>query len=191
MRKPPSLRAHLTAALPQYRSNPENLLMFVMGGHVAATGTQTLGWQWDYTLRMVFCDFTGHPDAVIGPALIWLRAHQPDLLNHPTRQKQVLQVNAEYLNTQAMDLVLDVQLSESVHARPMEGKAGAFELVHRLEPPTEHAHTAHHVTELYIKDELISRFEAPNGEAVRADVTSLYLNGQQLAAWPPLDVVGQ
>jgi len=32
MRKPPSLRDHLTAALPEYRRNPENLLMFVTGG---------------------------------------------------------------------------------------------------------------------------------------------------------------
>lgn len=170
MRKPPSLRAHLTAALPQYRQSPENLLMFVMGGHVSATGTKALGWQWEYSLRIVLCDFTGHPDAVIGPALVWLRAHQPDLLNHPEHQKQALKVSAEYLNTQAMDLVLDVQLSESVHARPIKNGNGhgngAFELLHRLEPPCfdEQPHDA---------------------------VTALYLNGEQLAAWPPLDVVGQ
>lgn len=187
MRKPPSLRAHLTAALPQYRQSPENLLMFVMGGHVATTGTAALGWQWEYTLRIVLCDFTGHPDAVIGPTLVWLRAHQPDLLNHPQRQKQALKVNAEYLNTKAMDLVLDVQLSESVHARPMDAGNGAFELVHRLEPPLEAAYPL--PLELYIKGELVAKFAPAEGQ--QGDVSKLYLNGEQLAAWPPLDVVGQ
>lgn len=167
MRKPPSLRDHLTAALPEYRRNPENLLMFVTGGHVATTGTAALGWQWQYQLRLVFCDFTGHPDAVIGPTLVWLRAHQPDLLHHAERQKQAIQIQAEYLNTQAMDLVLDLQLSESVSARPVpQGTAGAFELVHRLEPPC---------------------LDGLPHDAV----TALYLNGQQLAAWPPVNVVGQ
>lgn len=166
MRKPPSLRAHLTAALPQYRQSPENLLMFVMGGHVATTGTQALGWQWEYTLRIVLCDFTGHPDAVIGPTLIWLRAHQPDLLNNPGKNGKAIQIQADYLNDSALDLVLDVQLSESVHARPILGGNGAFELVHRLEPPS---------------------FDGQPHDAV----TALYLNGEQLAAWPPVNVVGE
>lgn len=166
MRKPLSLRTHLTAALPQYRRSPENLLMFVTDGHVSATGTKALGWQWEYALHIVLCDFTGHPDAVIGPTLIWLRAHQPDALNHPDKQKQALKVSAEYLTTKTMDLVLDVQLSESVHARPMGSGQGAFELVHRLEPPS---------------------FDLQPHDAV----TALYLNGEQLAAWPPLNTVGQ
>lgn len=191
MRKPPSLRAHLTAALPQYRQSPENLLMFVMGGHVSTTGTRSLGWQWEYSLRIVLCDFTGHPDAVIGPTLIWLRAHQPDILNHPEKQKQALKVSAEYLNTQAMDLVLDVQLSESVHARPMKDRPGAYELIHRLEPPSEHDFTAHRVLELYIQDELVSKVEASDNTTTLPPASQLYLNGEQLAAWPPLDVVGQ
>ena len=167
MRKPPSLRAHLTAALPQYQRDPEKLQMYVIGGNVATTGTAALGWQWSYTLRLVFCDFTGHPDAIIGPTLIWLRAHQSDLLHNPERQKQALKIEAEYLNTSALDLVMNLLLSESVSARPLQdGPAGAFELVHRLEPPS---------------------FDNQPHDAV----TALYLNGQQLAAWPPVDVVGQ
>lgn len=165
MRKPPSLRTHLTAALPQYRQSPENLLMFVTGGHVSVTGTSALGWQWEYSLRIVLCDFIGHPDAVIGPTLIWLRAHQPDVLNNPSRQKKAIQIQADYLNESALDLVLDVQLSESVHARPIANADGAFELLHRLEPPCFD--------------------QQPHDE-----VTALYLNGEQLAAWPPVEVKG-
>lgn len=191
MRKPLNLRTHLSAALPQYRQSPENLLMFVMDGHVSATGTQSLGWQWQYNLRIVLCDFTGHPDAVIGPTLVWLRAHQPDLLNHPDKQKQAIKLKAEYLNTTAMDLVLDVQLSESVHAQPMPDRPGAYELVHRLEPPSEHDFAAHRVLELYIKDELISRLESGDDKNTLDPPSQLYLNGDQLAAWPPVNVVGQ
>ncbi|MBD9530646.1 phage tail protein [Comamonas sp. CMM01] len=163
MRKPPSLRAHLTAALPEFARDPERLMMFVLDGRIATTGTAALGWQWHYTLRTVLCDFTGHPDAAVGPILVWLRAHQSDLLNNPQSKGQAIRIQAEYLNTQALDLVLDLQLTESVHARALEGGApGAFELLHRAEPPGP-------------------------ADMPHDPVTSLYLNGQQLAAWPPLN----
>lgn len=162
MRKPPSLREYLTAALPQLQRNPEDLMMFIKDGHIAATGTPTLAWQWHYTVRLIFCDYSGHPDAVIGPVLVWLRAHQADLLHNPETQKRAIRFDAEYLNSQAMDLVLELDLTEAVVAKPMPGgPQGAFALHHRSEPPGPH--------------------DMP------ADVvTALYLNGQQLAQWPLL-----
>lgn len=162
MIKPPSLRDHLTAALPQLRRKPEDLMMFIKDGHIAATGTKALAWQWHYTVRLIFCDYGGHPDAVMGPVLVWLRAHQSELLHNPDTQKRAIRFDAEYLSSKTMDLVLELDLTEAVVARPkQDGPAGAFELHHRTQPPGPH--------------------DMPTDA-----VTALYLNGQQLAAWPAL-----
>lgn len=128
MIKPGSLRAHLTAALPELARDPERLLMFVTQGTVQATATKALSWQYSYTLRMVFLDWTQHADAVMAPLLAWLKVHQYELLANPDRKG--IRFEVEYLNTQAMDMVIDLDLAERVLARPRDGVPGALDLHH-------------------------------------------------------------
>ena len=73
MLKPASLREHLTAALPQLRRDPEKLVVFIAGGGLHSTLTQSLSFEYRYTLRLLLLDYAGHADAVMAPLLIWLR----------------------------------------------------------------------------------------------------------------------
>lgn len=128
MIKPGNLRAHLTAALPELARDPERLLVFVVQGNVQATATRALSWQYGYTLRLVFLDWTLHADAVMAPLLAWVKVHQYDLVANPDRKGVRFEV--EYLNTAAMDMVIELDLTERVLARPREGEPGALELHH-------------------------------------------------------------
>ncbi|WP_349335731.1 phage tail protein [Delftia sp. DS1230] len=99
----------------------------------------------------MFLNYAGHPDAVMGPILVWLRSHQSDLLHNPQNQGQAITFDAEYLNTLAMDLAIDLKLTESVAARPLPGgPVGAMELLHRSEPPGPHLLPHDPITALYL-----------------------------------------
>lgn len=136
MIKPSNLRAHLTAALPELARDPERLLMFVVQGNVQAAATKALSWQYGYTLRLVFLDWTQHADAVMAPLLAWLKVHQYELLANPDRKG--IRFEVEYLNTQSMDMVIDLDLTERVLARPRDGVPGALDLHHLDDTPPLH-----------------------------------------------------
>lgn len=158
MRKPVDLRRHLTAALPELRRNPERLMMFVTGGTVRATATRALAWQYDYTVRLVFADWADHADTVIAPLLSWLRVHQHDMLANPDRKG--IRFEAEYLNAASMDLAVDVDLTESVVARPRAGAPQALDLHHLDDRPPLHMPTAEH-WQLYIAGEKVAEWDYP------------------------------
>ena len=86
MLKPGSLRDHLTAAIPQLRTDPSKLSILIKSGGLSARLTTSLAFEYNYTLQVLLLDYSGHPDAVMLPILIWLRQHQPDLLDNPERQ---------------------------------------------------------------------------------------------------------
>ncbi|MBS0501110.1 MAG: phage tail protein [Proteobacteria bacterium] len=138
MLKPASLREHLTAALPQLRRDPEKLVVFITGGGLHSTLTQSLSFEYRYTLRLLLLDYAGHADAVMAPLLIWLRTHQSDLLDNPEKRAKSVRFEAEHLSTTTMDLVIEIDLSEDVLARPREGgPPGALNLIHKDEPPPQ------------------------------------------------------
>lgn len=136
MLKPASLRAHLTAALPDLQRDPENLAVFIHAGNVKSTLTASLSWEYGYTLRLLFLDYAGHVDAIIAPLLIWLRTHQPELLDNPTLREKAIRFDVEYLNSQALDLAIDLDLTERVICRPRDGVPGGLNLIHAMEPPS-------------------------------------------------------
>lgn len=133
MIKPRLLHTHLTAALPRLAQNPELLKMFVVGGNVHATATAALSWEYGYTLQLQFLDWKDHADTVIAPLLVWIKHHQYELLANP--DKKGIRFNVEYLNTDCMDLVIDLDLSERVLARAHAEVAGALQLHHLDDTP--------------------------------------------------------
>lgn len=158
MRKPVDLRRHLTAALPELRRNPERLMMFVMGGTVRATATRALAWQYEYTLRLVLADWAAHADTVVAPLLAWLRVHQNDMLaNH---DRKGIRFEAEYLNATSMDLAVDVDLTESVVARPRVDNPQALDLHHLDDRPPLHM-PAEERWQLYIAGEKVADWDYP------------------------------
>lgn len=133
MRKPIDLRQHLTAAIPDLQRDPERLVMTVTGGQLQATASSKLAWCYAYTLRMIFLDWTLHSDVIMAPLLAWVHQHQNELLANP--DKKGIRFEAEYLNTESMDLVIYLDLTERVIAKERAEPAGSMDLVHFDDTP--------------------------------------------------------
>lgn len=114
MKKAHSLRAFLANAVPNLREQPERLKMFVESGHVVSTGSDSLSFEYRYTLRAVLLDFANDLDILTVPVLLWLREHEPELLNNKDRRTNDLRFEVEVINAAALDLVVQIDLTERV-----------------------------------------------------------------------------
>ncbi len=131
MYKPTSLRDHLTAALPDLRRDPHRLIVLITDGNIQCTASGSLSWRYDYTLRVLITDWTGHADAVMAPLLLWLQTHQNELLAN--RDRKGIRFEAEYITQHSMDLLIELELTENVLVRSLPAPQGAMELQHRRE----------------------------------------------------------
>lgn len=154
MIKPPSLREHLTAALPELRRDPEKLQVFIDAGQIIATGVPGLSFEYQYSLNIVLLDYAGHPDAVMVPLLAWLAVHQPELLHNP-EQRQRIRFEADLLDGGRVDLSIEIPLTErvGVHPRP----EGGHTVVHYPEPVPEGFAAGEH-WQLYLRDDLLAEW---------------------------------
>ncbi len=114
MKKAHSLRAFLANAVPELREQPERLKLFVEGGHILSTGSDSLSFVYRYTLRAVLIDFTADLDVLTVPVLLWCREHEPELLDNKERRENDLRFDVEVLNANAVDLVMQIDLTERV-----------------------------------------------------------------------------
>ncbi|WP_337881770.1 phage tail protein [Chromobacterium haemolyticum] len=127
MNKPASCRAAIEAALPYLKDEPDRLLMFIDGGHIAA-GMGGPGFEYRYTLTIGLLDFNQHPDAVMIPLLQWLRANEPALLQNPDKAREAITFDAEILNHSSYDLKLQLKLTERVRVTNIGGNVSATHL---------------------------------------------------------------
>lgn len=151
MYKPDSLRAFLTAALPQLAVDPDKLLVFIDRGSVASTYAPGLSFEYAYQLNLVLTDFAGDPDAVMAPLCAWLRVHQPEVF-------PAVNFEADILSNGAVDLSITVDLTERVIVQPRAD--GGYDITHPPEPQPEARLEAGH-WELYLKGELIAEWDQP------------------------------
>lgn len=156
MYKPDSLRAHLSAALPELHRDPHRMLMFITGGTLKSTASGSLSWRYDYTLRVLITDWAGHTDAVAAPLLVWVQEHQWDLLSN--NDKDSIRFEAEYLNPSSMDLLIELDLSETVLVRERTSTPGALELTHKKEMPGPLDVTMREHWSFWLKDELLAEW---------------------------------
>ena len=160
MDKPGSLRDTLTRAIPDLARNPEKLAIFVVGGRVIHTGTDALSWEYRYALRVVLTDFTGHADAVMAPVVMWMKRHQPEAFATPASRESAIRFEAEFLNTGAADLQLDLELTEAVLARPrQDGPPGALNLIHKPEPLPPLTILQAERWEVWLRDEMLAQWD--------------------------------
>lgn len=157
MIKPDSLRAQLTAALPELARDPDKLLVFIDRGSLVGTYAAGLSFEYRYTLNLILTDYAGHPDAVMVPLLIWVAQHQQELLSNPARREQIA-FEADLLDNHKVDLSITLPLTErvGVHAR----EAGGYDIQHYPEPQLEPFLPAEH-WELYLKGELLATWDNP------------------------------
>lgn len=160
MEKPSSLRDTLTKALPAVQKDPQKLAIFITGGRIIHTGTDSLSFEYAYTLRALLLDYTGHADAVMAPLVEWMKRNQPEVFDDPAKRARAIRFEAEYLSAKAIDLQIDLELTERVIARPRaNGPAGALDLIHPKEPPPPLAILQAEHWEVYLRDELLAEWE--------------------------------
>jgi len=160
MLKPGHLRHHLTEANPALRRNPDRLHVFAERGRVVATGASSLSFEYQYTLNIIVTEYAGHADAIIVPLLAWARVHQPDLVLNDERRKNGLRFDVEFLNQQAVDLSIEIDLTERVLVS--RDDTGRLVASHVGEPPDPNLPLIPEEVELWARDELLAtwRIEA-------------------------------
>lgn len=121
MKKPESLRAHLAAYLPALRKHPDKLHVFVDKGTIATKRGAGLGFEYRYTLSILFTDYTEPADTIIVPLLVWIDAHQPDLIDHLDKRDRAIGFEAELIDHRAADIEVKLELTERVLVRPAAG----------------------------------------------------------------------
>lgn len=131
MKKPQSLRAALTLALPALATDPERLTVFVDQGTVKAIATSSASFTYEYQLNVLLMDFAGDPDKVMIALIEWARRHQPDLLAAGNDQDTV-SFEVDMLSNDTYDLAIKLSLTESI--KVSKGKDGTDVIKHAETP---------------------------------------------------------
>lgn len=169
MRKPESLRAAITAAIPDLKKKPDDLAIFVRKGRIVSRAGPSFGFQYRYTLLVELLDFAGDPDAVMVAILLWIRRHQPDLLQDQG-ERSGFRFDADRLGPKAVDIVIELELDESVATTPREG--GGLDLVHIGVPKSE---------------DVFNALLDPESDIGRPLLKQIWLNNQRIIPGPADD----
>lgn len=114
MIKPKSLRDTLEAALPDLKTNPDRLKVFIEDGHVRATAAASDSFAVAYTLVLLLEDYAGEPAFVFGLIISWLRTHQMELLLNPELMKQAVAFDVDVRTNASCDVLIRLRLEERV-----------------------------------------------------------------------------
>ncbi|MFC0708828.1 phage tail protein [Azorhizophilus paspali] len=158
MNKPESLRAHLLAAVPELRHDPDRLLIVIDKGCIRSTAAPGLSFEYSYTLNLLLTDYVGHPDAIAIPLLAWLHVNQSELLVNLEKGKEAIQFEAEVLANDKVDLLITLPLTERVIVKKLPD--GTLQVTHAAEPQyTEQLESTH--LQVYADGELIAEWDTP------------------------------
>lgn len=157
MFKPDSLKAHLMAANPDLRQNPDKLLIFADEGNVVATGTGSLSFEYRYKLNLIVTDYAGAPDAVMVPLLAWITIHQNDLLNNPELRRTGIGFDVDFNNHETVDLSIKLDLTERV---VVKRNGGRLDIRHPPEPQPTPGYIDEFWT-LYQGESLLAEWHTP------------------------------
>lgn len=131
MEKPASLRAEIERHLPELAAHPDKLAMFVTEGRVIAHKA-TLSHETKFTLSLLITDFSGNIDILHTAVINWLHTHQPDILLPGAVDPRAFVFEAEILNAQTADVLIELKLSERTTA--LVDESGRIEIAHPGEP---------------------------------------------------------
>ncbi|MBA4079646.1 MAG: phage tail protein [Novosphingobium sp.] len=129
MSKSKSLRAALTAAIPELRNEPDRLKLWIENGAVRARGTASHGFALQYPLSVLIME-AKTDIAIIALAITrWLRVNQPDLLapngNSFAFESDILDVNTA-------DILFTIDLTENIAVAPQQD--GSWQVTYLDEP---------------------------------------------------------
>ncbi len=133
MIKPGLLRTALEAALPEFLTDRDRLSIFVDKGRVVSRRTPGLAYEYRYMVSLFFEEFTGLPDAIMVPLLLWVRTHQPDLMLRFEREDQAITFKADILDQSSWDILISFELTEAVML-VARGDGSGWDVTHLPEP---------------------------------------------------------
>lgn len=167
MNKPESLRAHLLAAIPELKRNPDRLLVFIDNGSLRSTAAPGLSFEYSYTLNLILTDFAGHPDAVAIPLFAWVLLNQRELMENHEKGRDAIKFEADILDNSKVDLSITLPLTERVIVKQQAD--GTLHVDHPVEPQLEPYYPAGH-WQLYAKGMLIAEWDSIEG--IGTDIAS-------------------
>lgn len=134
MNKAESLKQHLMASVRELRHHPDCLRVFLDAGTLRRTGTNSLSFEYGYTLNVILLEFPGHPDAVAIPLLAWVMENQRDLVDNPDR-KNAITFEADILDSNKVDLSIKLPITEMAIVKKQDD--GTLVVTHPDEPQLE------------------------------------------------------
>lgn len=114
MNKPAALRDYLCRCISHLATDPQQLKIFVERGNIVGRSGESLSFEYRFTLRLFFQDFTGSLDQLAVPVLAWLATNQPDVLQSKEKSAKCVRFEAEPLSNDKTDIVIEIDLTESV-----------------------------------------------------------------------------
>ncbi len=160
MNKPESLRAHLLAAIPELKRNPDRLLVFIDNGSLRSTAAPDLSFEYSYTLNLILTEFAGHPDAVAIPLFAWVLVNQRELMENQEKGRDAIKFEADILDNSKVDLSITLPLTERVIVKQQAD--GTLDVDHPEEPQLEPYYPAGH-WQLYAKGMLLAEWDSIEG----------------------------
>lgn len=130
MQKPASLRAALTAALPELRQEPDRLSLWVEDGAVRTRQTASQGFAFEYPLSVLLREVKTDIAIAVHAINRWLRRHQPDLL--AANKAESFKFETDIISEGVSDILFTVQLIENVAITDAEG--GGWSIDYLVEP---------------------------------------------------------
>ena len=131
MRKGDSLRKWLTACLPEFKTHPDRLQIFFEDGAISARRSRSLSFTYGYSLKVLLTDYADDPNNLMVPVLAWIEKEQPQLLARS--DSQPFTFKAELLDSEAYDIELSIDLTESVIVQMADDDSG-WHINHPPEP---------------------------------------------------------
>lgn len=129
MKKAQSLRAAIAAAIPEFRTNPERLTIWVENGEGISRMTQTLAFGFTYRLNVLLVECTTDIAVVALAVFRWLRINQPDLMVPGAKG---FGFDADILDNGSADIQLQLDLTEQITVQAAAG--GGYDLEYLEEP---------------------------------------------------------
>lgn len=155
MRKADSLRQWLTAYLPDLKTHPDRVQVWIEGGQISARQSRTLSFGYSYALKIGIWQFAGDADQIIVPLLAWIEKEQPQLLRRADSQPFAFE--CELLDGDVSDVLISIDLTEAVIVTPRANGSG-YDIVHPPEPDLSDSFAGVNASfaELLANDEIIA-----------------------------------
>ena len=117
MKKPNQLRKILEQSIPDFVKNPDRLQLYVDGGQIVATGSESFSFEYRYTLNIIVTDFSQDIASLIVPIIAYLRINQPEIFENPQRRENAFKFQVDYNNNNTADISFEIMLTERVVAK--------------------------------------------------------------------------